>query len=500
MKQHKLFSIILLLSCLSVTAYSKSGYEIKIKVSGLKDSTVVLAHYFAKESLTFIKDDSTKLNKKGEAIFANTKPLTGGMYIVILPQKKYFDLFIGNNQQFSVEADTADLVRNVKFKGSEENSLFYNYRSLITGKTKEMKHLNEQFASANPAQKDSITKARNSLNTEVKNYIRQSIDQNKGTFFATWLQALQEVEIPPLPRDAKGNITDPNFQYKYWHQHFFDNFDLSDVKLLHTPFYERKVIDYLDKAAIQHPDSIQKETDRLMSMIGSNDEVRRYMLGTIYNHLAEKANQYVGMDSPFVYFAEKYYLPQATWADQKFRDNLQKDIAKIKPNLLGKEAPNLPLAEIPVEHFITSKTDTVARKSLQIGRMMKLQDVRAKFTVLVFWEVDCGHCQKEMPLLYDSIYPIIKNKDVKIVAIHMLTGADAKAKWVDFVNDHKLYDWINATPLEYAYKDTYNIISTPTVYLLDENKRILSKRIGIKQLPEVIENEIKRQQAQQSSH
>ena len=264
------------------------------------------------------------------------------------------------------------------------------------------------------------------------------------------------------------------------------------MRLLHTPFYEHKVIDYLDKAAIQHPDSIQKEADLLMSKIGSNEEVRRYMLGTIYNHLAEKANQFVGMDAPFVYFAEKYYLPQATWADAAFRENLVKDIAKIKPNLIGKEAPNLPLAEIPVEHFLTAKTDTVARKSLQIGRMMTLKDVKAKFTVLAFWEVDCGHCQKEIPLLYDSIYPIIRDKDVKIVAIHMLTGVEAKAKWVDFVNNHKLYDWINATPLEYTYKETYNILSTPTIYLLDENKHILSKRIGVKQLPQVIENEIKR--------
>ena len=69
----------------------------------------------------------------------------------------------------------------------------------------------------------------------------------------------------------------------------------------------------------------------------------------------------------------------------------------------------------------------------------------------------------------------------------MLTGVEAKGKWVDFVNEHKLYNWINTTPVEHSYKETYNVISTPTVYLLDENKRILSKRIGIKQLPQVIE-------------
>jgi len=483
----RFFSIFLLVNLFSLSLLAKSGYEIKIKVAGLKDSTVVLAHYFAKETLTFIKDDSTKLNKSGEAVFANPKPLAGGMYIVILPQKKYFDLLIGNNQQFSVEADTSNLQKKILFKGSEENDLFYQYRNLLSDKSAQMKTLGERFAKADPTQKEVINKERSAINTEVKSYIRQSIDRNKGRFFSTWLQALQDINIPPLPRDAKGNVTDSTFQYKYWHRHFFDNFDLADVRLLHTPFYERKVIDYIDKAAVQHPDSIEKETDLLMSRIGKNEEVQRYMLGTLYNHLAEKANQYVGMDGPFCYFVEKYYLPQATWIDAKFRDDLVKNVSRIKPNLVGKEAPSLPLAEIPVEHFLTSKTDTIARKSLQIGRLIKLQDIKAKFTVLVFWEVDCSHCQKEIPLLYDSIYPIIKSKGAEIVAIHMLTGVEAKGKWVDFVNEHKLYNWINATPVEHSYKETYNVLSTPTIYLLDENKRILSKRIGIKQLPQVIE-------------
>jgi thiol-disulfide isomerase/thioredoxin len=483
----RFFFIFLSINIFSIILFAKSGYEIKIKTTGLKDSTVVLAHYFAKEALTFIKDDSTKLNRNGEAVFANPKPLPGGMYIVILPQKKYFDLLIGDNQQFSIEADTADLQKKIVFKGSEENKLFYEYRNLISDRSKQMKALSERFAKADPTQKEAINKERSTINNEVKTYIRQSIDQHKGRFFSTWLQALQDIEIPPLPRDAKGNVTDSTFQYKYWHRHFFDNFDLADVRLLHTPFFERKVIDYIDKAAVQHPDSIQKETDFLMSRIGKNEEVQRYILGTLYNHLAEKANQYVGMDGPFCYFVEKYYLPQATWIDAKFREDLVKNVARIKPNLVGKEAPDLSLAEIPVEHFLTSKTDTIARKSLQIGRLIKLQDIKAKFTVLVFWEVDCGHCQKEIPLLYDSIYPIIKSKGAEIVAIHMLTGVEAKGKWVDFVNEHKLYNWINATPVEHSYKETYNVLSTPTVYLLDEKKRIISKRIGIKQLPQVID-------------
>jgi thiol-disulfide isomerase/thioredoxin len=467
--------------------FAQKGYEIKVKIPALKDSSIVLAHYFAKESLTFVTDDTTKLDKNGNAVFKNGKPLAGGMYIVILPKKRYFDLFIGDNQHFSIEADTSDLVKKITFQGSEENRLFYEYRNLITAQTVLVKKLNEQRNhSTYASQKDSIKQVLSAINTEVTGYIKKTIDTNPKLYISTWLKSLQEVEIPPFPRDAKGNVIDSTFQYRYWHNHFFDNFNLADVRLLHTPFYEKKLTYYLDKVIIQHPDTICKEIDLIMTKRGDNDEIYRYLLGTLYNHYANRANEIVGMDAPFIYFAEKYYLPNATWVDTKFKDDLKKDISRIKPNLIGNMAPYLPLAEIPVSHFLQAKSDTAVKNSMQIGRTMMLPEIKAKFTILIFWEVDCGHCQKEIPLLYDSVRPLLQDKGVKIVAIHMLTSAEGKAKWVDFVNEHKLYDWINATPLDYAYKETYNVMTTPTIYILDENKRIIMKRIGIKQIPDFI--------------
>jgi hypothetical protein len=492
--QKLLLRLVILLFFVSVTVFvhAGNGYEIKVKIAGVSNSKITLAHYFAKENLSFFKDDSAMLNKKGEVIFSGSKPLAGGMYILILSKNRYFDLLIGDNQHFSVETDTTDLVRKINFKGSPENEQFYAYRNVISGKSAQMKALNQELSHATPVRKDSIRKERKAIDTEVKEYIRQSIEHHKGSFFAVWLRALQEIEIPPFPRDAKGNVTDSTFQYNYWHRHFFDNFDLADVRLLHTPFYEKKVVDYLNKVVVQIPDSIQKETDLLLSKAGKNKEVQRYLLGTLYNQLADKANKIVGMDGPFAYFAEKQYLPQATWADQTFMEDVKKEIEKIKPTILGKVTPELPLAEIPTDHFIVAQTDTTARKNLQVGRIMKLQEMKTRYTVLVFWEVDCGHCQKEIPLLYDSIRPLLAERNAQIVAIHMLTGMEAKVKWVNFVNQHKLYEWINAVPLDYSYKDRYNIISTPTIYLLDENQRIISKRIGIKQLTEVIDMERKR--------
>jgi thiol-disulfide isomerase/thioredoxin len=493
MNSHKIQLLaIIALSFLLVNVFSQKGYEIKVKISALKDSTVILAHYFAKEN-SFLPDDTVKLDKKGIGVFEGPEKLEGGMYIVYLPTKRYFDLILGDNQIFSVEADTSDLQNRIKFQGSLDNDLFYEYRNLVSSKGVIVSKLNEKKRmSLLEQQKDSITKVLENINQEVLGFVKKVIDTHPDLYIAVWLKSLQEIEIPDFPRDTKGNVIDSAFKYRYWHCHYFDNFNLADVRLLHTPFYEKKLKYYLEKVIPLHPDSINLEIDKIMGIVNKNTEVFRYILGTLYNHYAALANQFVGMDGIFIYFAEKYYLPNATWADDKFKKNLKKDIAKIKPNLVGNIAPNIPLIEVPTDHFMVAKMDTAIKSDLHVGSLTMLHNIKSKFLILAFWEVDCGHCRHEMPLLYDSVYPRIKDKGVNILAIHMVTSVEGKRKWVDFVNEHYMYDWTNTIPYGYEYKELYNTYTIPTIYILDENKKILAKRIGINQIEEVINMELRK--------
>ena len=54
-------------------------------------------------------------------------------------------------------------------------------------------------------------------------------------------------------------------------------------------------------------------------------------------------------------------------------------------------------------------------------------------------------------------------------------------------------DWLNVWDSYTAtdFKNIYDIYSTPVVYLLDENKRILAKRIGVEQLEDFYDNYFK---------
>ena len=74
-----------------------------------------------------------------------------------------------------------------------------------------------------------------------------------------------------------------------------------------------------------------------------------------------------------------------------------------------------------------------------------------------------------------------KELDVEIYAV--CTNADEREGWVKYINEHNL-DWINVEDPEQktAYKYLYDIYSTPVIYLLDKEKKIIAKRLGAEDL------------------
>ena len=483
----KKFVLIILISVCSISIFGQ-GFEIKIKIPALKDSTVLLAHHFARENL-LIPDDTIRLDKKGLGTFHGKKPLPGGMYLLFLPSKKYIDFLIDKNQHFSIESDTTDFLKTTKFLKSPENQIFYEYQNLLSSKSLEVRKLSERKKiTKNETQKDSITKAIDKISAEVNGFIKSTIASHSDMFIGVLLKGLQDIEVPDPPKDAKGNIIDSAFQYRYYRKHYFDNFDLKDNRLLHTLFYEQKVKNYIEKVVPQLTDTLNLEVDLLIDKVRNNDELFRYMLITLFNNFA--SSQIMGMDGVFVHIAEKYYIPFASWSDKDYLDKLKKEVSRKKPNLLGKIAPDISLIEVPKDHFLVAKSDTALKSNPYVGDKLNISDIKAKFLVVAFWEADCGHCKKAIPLLYES-FNKIKNKDVKVLAIHMISSVEGKRKWIDFVNEHETYDWINAwSPYSFEYKDLYNVYTTPVIYVLDENKKIIAKQIAAEQVEDVINFEL----------
>jgi hypothetical protein len=73
----------------------------------------------------------------------------------------------------------------------------------------------------------------------------------------------------------------------------------------------------------------------------------------------------------------------------------------------------------------------------------------------------------------------------------MLGGIEGKQKWVDFINEHELYDWMNVwSPYDYTYKVNYDIRTTPVIFILDKDKKIIAKSLNPKQTMDFLNTRI----------
>jgi thiol-disulfide isomerase/thioredoxin len=302
----------------------------------------------------------------------------------------------------------------------------------------------------------------------MKSYLNSIIKNNNGNLLATLVKALLPPEVPEF--SVPAGVANPDSvrwikKYNYNKDHFFDNIDLADERLLRTPILYARLEAFFTNVLIQSPDSINKEIDKIIQKCKSNHKVFQFVAVYLFNHFRE--SEIMGHDAVMVKLADDIYLSgKADWVSKEFKDDLRKQIDLIRPNLLGKKAENLVM-------------DSYKRI------FVSLYDVEKDFTILYFWEPDCGHCKESTPKL-KAYYDKVKDTGIEVFAV--CTTAD-KPKWTKYIEDNKL-TWINGWDPERSshFDYYYNVQSTPMVYILDKNKKIIAKKLAVEDIGSFIDN------------
>lgn len=446
-----------------------TGYLIKAKVVGVVNDTCYLGNYYGQYQ--YVKDTAIS-NANGEIIFQGKEDLAGGIYFIVLPGKKFFEFIIDKEQVISFETDTSDFTAKMKVKGSKENILFYEYLNFINARQKDYTIFKEKYQK-NAENKDSVDfykKKMEVIDNEVKDYKLKFIEQNPDFLIAKVFKGSKDPDIPEVPILPNGR-KDSLFSYNYYKEHYFDNLDFMDDRLLRTPVFYNRLNYFMNNVIVQIPDSIKKEADKLIEKARGNKEVFKYIVWYMTN--TYETSNVMGFDAVFVHMVETYYMTnQCFWVSPKILDNLTKRAMKLKPILLGNIAPNLIMQDTSLN-------------------LQALHGVKANYTVLLFWDPECGHCQTEIPSIHEFY---VKNKiDLGFEVFAVCTDTNM-VKMKQFIRKHNL-SWINVNgprALTPPYAETYDIYSTPVIFILDEKKVILAKRISYDQIGDFIRNDIKR--------
>ena len=211
----------------------------------------------------------------------------------------------------------------------------------------------------------------------------------------------------------------------------------------------------------------------------------------------------MGMDKVYLEMLNRYYCTDnlegespAFWVGEDKFDDLCDNL---------KNKLRLTIGSKPFNLYLKDTSDQV---------WVDFYSLNSDYTILYFWDPECGHCKKTTPKLETLYKEKFKARNIEIFSVGKAIGDDF-GKWKKFIRENKL-TFINAaitdrlytdakeTPEKFVplypgepnkpttleslnYQNTYDIFSTPKVFLLDKDKKIIAKSISISQLEEMLD-------------
>lgn len=458
----KFFIILLFVIAWSSDALCDS-LRISIAAPQLKNSELALCAYFNGK---VYKKDSLQLSDQGIGTFIQDKKLDQGLYMIYVDSTKYFDVLLSDDQVLQVEIDTTDFIGKNKVSGASQSVAFAEYVRFLSGKQKERMKLFDQGKALQAENKDfsEISEKLEVLNKEVQSFQDDFFARHKDQWVMLFFKGL---EPPTGPYPSPKTQDEAKEEFYYLKDHYFDNIDLLDKRFWYTNYFPQKIESYLQNQVESIPDSLANAASRLVAKTMKDTTCYQLMLSKLTNYALQ--SNIMGMENVWAKLAEDYYLKGlASWADTAFLSDIRSEYNKVRYNRIGMKAKDLPLQD-------------------SLNRKVQLYNLGSEYTLLVFYEPSCGHCKKEIPVFYDKLYKKYAGKGLDVACVYMPVD---KKEWLKFVNEHHLHGphWHNLwDPNRTSYYwEFYNTATTPSIYVLDKDKKIIAKRLNDETLDQLL--------------
>lgn len=447
---------------------SAQNYNITVQLDGAPNKTVQLAyHYLGK----IYAADKTTLDENGRGTFTGDSLLTQGLYKILVDKDHHFDFLLGADQEFKLSNATFD-GKNSKIEGAAESEAFIDYMNFLGELQQKSASLNEAYRNADTTEKTKIANHREALNNEMHDYWAMVNKKFPDSFLykfitANYVPALNESTLPKEIQANDSLLLLAKFNYQQ--KHYWDYFDYTDERYLFTPFYKSKVETWFNKVLYPNYDSIKPYVYEFIANVKPNKRLFQFATSFFLNSSIN--SNIMGMDALFVDIARDFYLSgEAFWASEESLEVIRENVLFMKDNLIGEIAPDLTLESFD-------------------GEFVNLHQIDSKLTAVLIYEPNCSHCKVFVPEFYKEVFLPNKDKGLEVYAIYSM---DDKEEWAEFLTQHNMFDWINVWDQHHTsrFKIKYDGRQTPGIYLLDENKKIIGKKMTIEQLKEIIPQEL----------
>ena len=259
-------------------------------------------------------------------------------------------------------------------------------------------------------------------------------------------------------------------RFKIFRQHFWDYFDPNDSLFFFTPVLIDKFEEwvylhhhhkdsiaglYLDRKDIV--EGINSFIERIDKNEQNRDAVLEYALKKLDSDKDDKRLFLEIYDRWLKPGIGECNLENKRWEKYNQKANVYRNV------VIGAKAPNFSILE---------------------GKLT-MYDLTSDYVLLVFWASWCPHCVQEIPRL-KMVLEQLKDKKISVIFISL---DEDENSWKTFVKEQKLENYIHLCDFKKWNGERvklYNVVATPTMYLLDKEKRIIGKPMFAEQLLKII--------------
>lgn len=432
---------------------SAQDFKLTMKFSHYKPQKVRLTHFY--EDKQYLDIDSAHQN--GNTVwFEGQGELYPGIYSIILNDSgTSFEILVDHDNQFmTFKADVNDIQQTMKVSGSELNSRFFDYQRTMTDFNRRRANLDTLRRQAldttggrrpDSAKAEDYKSQADRIVEYIQDYTQKTIQDNKGNFLADMLDCMDAYEQPL--------------------EKMYDHINFAQKGLIRSPFLVKALFKHIARSIEDNQYEIIRKNDMLLAKTKVDDHMFHYVSGYLLNFYRTFFKG--GINEVFVHLADNYFLnaPEDELSPEN-RQMIQEQRDIFASSMVGSKAH-------PIRMRRTIEGDSIDVLSSHNGTIF-----------LLFWSNGCGHCdtaEKKLMEVYDGL---LKN-NIKVISVnndkHSYEVLRANAVKKDF-------PWTDVCDTDDAnsrYREYYYVVSTPIMYIIDTNKRIVQKCVGEDQIGEI---------------
>lgn len=474
MKKNHLISVLVMLAiglsiASQVSCQNPPKFVFEGQIRDLPESKIILNRLSGHKE-TKVSEVQSK-NDGSFRITLDEMPQIGQYRLRIDPagRNNVLEFLFAGEDKIRFTTDYGFLMDSIRFDKSEVNKLWYGYfkaKDEFETRLSILEHLLNIY----PVDKrfyPEVIKEFNLLQDELEQKVNQLLAGSSNQLLTAYIRSDQAPRINPyLSSEERQQFIRLNFLAKV---------DFSDTLLLRTDIFPGKALSFIMMFRNQRFEREQqaeefiKATDQLLPLA--------MIQPVVYNYLLEytiSGFEQIGLEEVLLHIAENYPVDETCISDQ--------DSGELERRMLGYKllAPGNPAPEI--------KQNDIYENSFELS---KLDSERI---LIIFWASWCPHCTAMIPDIKALATQLNAGKDktgsyrLQVVSISIDHDKDEFQSYLEKnnLNETSLRDfWTNLC--DYKAWDgqaatDYYLYATPTMILLDNDRRIVGKPANVQEL------------------